>query len=1089
MSSRTKKFFRWTLRGAAVLAVILGCGVFYCTRPSVQRGWVLELLARQGVRAELGGVSASLFGGNVEVSGVTLWLPECKVSLARLGARVDWLALPGKTLLVRGLEAEGLELDFPEKTSPATGASGGVAGSVGVDAGGDSPWRLIVREGTPLDIAVRLGNGARHVFSLNDYSLDSAGSNQVRIETGALPAGRLSGTLQFQLQSPLRRLPDTWESVQAQTGAIAFEATLASTLPQGRPTLTLRLHSQGGDTRARLAFCADGKNENLHATATHTPGKPVHAQLQLLKLKLADLAHLHPSIGEKLPELALLTGTASLSLPRANQPLRLESANLEGTLARPGRLNAALAAFGPLRVSFEGDGEFASAQQWRLRAKSLRLHAANATATPLLDATATLQTAANDTLALDNCTLTLHANGLAAQPAWAAPFAKLTPDDWRGTFTGKGTLALAAPTPRLALDNATLTVGRARENTPVLHATLLQPCALAPVRAPAGAPFLRIDARDFPLDLATPFLNGARINGNATGTLTLAQPDTLRLRAATPAGAKLTLRNLSYTDGAGRPKLTDLHLHSHAQATFTPGDATAWEIQFDDGKIDPGDGRPLTGTLALAWRDGPERLRAKLNGDPARFLRQPLLGGFSNIATARLDLDATYARDKTCAIRLRMDKLSAQNGANAPDALALDATGNLDPAKTAITIPVRIKGKTHESDFTLTLDKLPAPARGQWNATLSGNQINVPDLQQLAAIFTPKTPAAPPATQHTPANAATTTAAPWSPWPGNATLAIKQLHIPPFTLTDATARLASTPDALHLTDATARLANGTLAAQARLARHTPGPYTFASRLALRALPFKDCIPLLAPAAANILEGRFDIDATADATALPAPTTDALLDNATVHLTATSRNGRVRIFKMDNETMRAMGDAVELAGGVADIVRGLAQTKRTGKHTAPLNAFRQMQKYLDDFPFDTARIEVAYHPRDSTKVRQIHLANDQLSITANGAITHHPGQALADSPLALHAQLNARAGMALLLDHLNLLKEGTDANGFRPGPRFELGGSINSLQNDLLQTLLEAVQNTAAKATLPLLPADAANDALETGSALLHELGI
>ena len=50
-------------------------------------------------------------------------------------------------------------------------------------------------------------------------------------------------------------------------------------------------------------------------------------------------------------------------------------------------------------------------------------------------------------------------------------------------------------------------------------------------------------------------------------------------------------------------------------------------------------------------------------------------------------------------------------------------------------------------------------------------------------------------------------------------------------------------------------------------------------------------------------------------------------------------------------------------------------------------------------------------------------------------------------------------------------------------KISYGISINSLQSDLLETLLEAVQNTATKATLP------ASEALQTGSELLHGLGL
>ena len=106
---------------------------------------------------------------------------------------------------------------------------------------------------------------------------------------------------------------------------------------------------------------------------------------------------------------------------------------------------------------------------------------------------------------------------------------------------------------------------------------------------------------------------------------------------------------------------------------------------------------------------------------------------------------------------------------------------------------------------------------------------------------------------------------------------------------------------------------------------------------------------------------------------------------------------------------------------------------------------------------------------------------------SGSIISQNGLGLADSPLSLSAGFSVRGPLADLLGELKILGEGKDAEGFHTGPAFQVGGTLNSLQTDLLATLLKAAQDSMLQTGDRIIPD--ARGTIKAGRGLLRDFGL
>jgi hypothetical protein len=710
----------------------------------------------------------------------------------------------------------------------------------------------------------------------------------------------------------------------------------------------------------------------------------------------------------------------------------------------------------------------------------------------------------------------------------------------------------------------------------------------APSPAPAVmAPLLRIAAKNFPLELATAFLGGAAINGEATGEITLARDQARSLHVATAPAHPLNLREVFFRTAAGETLLKGFSVKGDASFTlFTPPPASpppagkiapgtpvkaaltpapAWELAIANALVAPPSGHAgaagnLSGKLRLRWdASGPEFVHARLHGDPAPLLRQPLLEKRENLDTASLDLQAAYTRAGAVDIRLALRDIAGAPGRL--HSLAFSAIGNLAPGVTTLRAPLRLQTvppaapQAPRPGFPapaagpgamptdITLDIAPNPMRaGTWKGTLHGARVNLPALRLLARLL-----------GGTHGGASGTGPEPdtkpfWTPLgTGALTLSINEalLHapdpeaarppLPPLQVNDVLATLSANPDALVLESFASRIGSAPLRASARLdwdahpatpaTRHAPAgqsarPLHLAGTLTLQRYPIPDLLARFAPQAREIAEGSFNITAAYSARAA---TPAALADSLHLRATASSDHGRFRALRAGEGSLGGLAAHAKTINDAVGDVTGLAAKAAemaVGSGAAPLRALHQLQGYLDDFPYERARLSVERLPDSTLRVRKLHVSNARIRVEAGGAIAAAgPEVPLAKRPLSLGANFAARGEFASTLRMLRLAKpagegdtEGTAPPGagdaakgaavsdFPPhpdfpagtddpmrasgieahsrllqpgappyvrGPDFTLSGTLETLHSDLFFKLLSAAKDAAANAATPL----------------------
>ncbi len=710
---------------------------------------------------------------------------------------------------------------------------------------------------------------------------------------------------------------------------------------------------------------------------------------------------------------------------------------------------------------------------------------------PLLNATARAE-AAGDGAVDFSMNAVARCDALAVQPAWEKILSGVAGQDWRIRFAAAGNAKDG-----LLLKTAEISAGKG-DGPAHFTAKNLLPIDTANPGKNEGKPVARIDAAGIPLATATPFLAGATLDGTATGTVLLTK-NPAGITVETQSGKPVSLRNVSFFDANKKPFLKDFSLDGNVAVNVATDNSKAWSINVADAKMNAGAGSALAGALAIKCdANGPEKLTADLAGDPSNLLRQPFLLGKDYVKSAELSLKGEYTRTGNCDVSLLLENVkTAENEPPAIKTLRASLLGNIGPKGGKLKMPVVLEG---EKCSDLTADITVGETR-KLNIDLRGDTLNADDFLKIAAALSGEKEPAPkkpetgePATgpEAKPAHVAS---------PGNTparrtleldlTAAVRQLLVSNLAFTDCAAEAHIDPTTAILSKLSANAAGGTVAGDARLDFNTAAPETpcrLAGKIDFENFDFEQVLRAGNPAATKVINGRFDTRVNFSAVA---PTVEALSDKLDASLNFESRNGRVAIFKADNATVKTVGELSGLAGDVANILSGILGSGKSAKLTRPLRAFGEIRKYLEDFPYDEAVVRINRPAGGDLGITRLLLKNDQLRITGDGVIALGDGKAFRDAPMKISLTLAARGTLASNLKNLKMLKEEIRADDYTPGPAFTLGGSLNSMQNDLFSTLLRGVRDDVAPAKTPAAPGtenkDKVNNAIRDGANLLRGL--
>ncbi|MDR1498021.1 MAG: hypothetical protein LBS59_06405 [Puniceicoccales bacterium] len=1124
--------------------------LFYVSRPGVQREYVLQALEKRGIPAELGSVNIGFFGsvrfeelvlrlpearvtcakGSADIAWLSLMNRHVSLSKPSLeGVEIDFTqktpppaktAAAGDSFLIRELwRVSASDSDIVGRLKQENGDSFGLR-IWGNKRGFDT------RFGGELSFGIEETTGEKR-RATGDLSLLPQRRSSAQDTTQSLLARLSSSGLvnTVAVEKPILR----WRLSSFPEGATL--PSLPSAQGTNRLWLWQLLLHYDNPLPVSKPFAEISGEIALDGSLT------AHARLD--NVSSARLASLAGARARAWPDIAALSGFVRLAIPAAaadkTQPVLNAQVDLRGVASEIARFHPSFAGMDAVAFNLQGSAKGqVDASVWQLELPRFNLRNA-ATSSVLLESSLRVDapTRAPANFALNG---TVHGDALAEQSAWRDLLAANAGAGWRGTISASGSYENAAPdastAPRITLSAATLNATRGTDPTLLFSAELLAPVDTASLfDTPAGKPVLRVSADDFPLELATPFLGGAHLRGSAKGKITLSTSKH-RLLLATENNSTLSLRNVSFSDASGKPHISKLHLQSQTSFSIGTETGSGWELAINKGNVDAGDGRPLTGNLHLVWdANGMRFLKTRLFGDPTRLMRQPLLGGFENLESANINVSGEYTRNGACDIRLSLKNVTGAADIGSLNKITASAIGTFDPQKISLKLPLRIEGDLL-NDLFLELSP-PASNGDNWRATLKGNQLNTPDIQRVVKIFTPgkmkKTkeeeeialrtpdnkpfwshlgtgtttvdikkiillyppPAATPPALAEPAAAMPplVAAEPAAAEPAAEEPVAAPAPPPPLALERATATLRLTPGALEIADVKTAVAGGTATSAARLAFHpasTAKPYALKGHFFFNKIPFQNCISLFAPEADKALEGVFDIQGAFAATV---PNHRSLLKKIYVDALATSRNGRLRALKMDNASLRTVNNVLGVVGGAAESVTDILTGFGAGpsaKHTAFLHSFQQIQAYLDDFPFRTAHIQITRESDGAVVLRQLQVTNDQLAITGEGSIAASEKLSWKDCPLELRSRFSTRGNMARMLRSLKILRGEPDADGLFSGPEFEIKGSVNALENNLILVLLNAAKDAAINSAPNLLPT---GDVINSGASLLRGLGL
>ncbi|MDR3228658.1 MAG: hypothetical protein LBT53_04520 [Puniceicoccales bacterium] len=746
----------------ALLAAAAGGFLFYVTRPSVQRAFVLRELAAAGISAELENCSASL-GGKITFEKLALELPECRIECAGGSAEIGWLALFSNRAEISALRLTGVEADFTQKTPRTKTAEK-------KERDGDAKKSVFALRitGTEVSGGVRLENKERLTFAARQFAFDSDSGASLDFEStgGTIEKFTAKGGAKLVWEKPQNGLPQTAEAALALNPKSEVNANFEAA---GGGSATLALASVPAKGEHTWTFSARRNASRAESKGKISGDGSLGAETVLGDFSSADFAFLPFWDAARWPSLTRLSGKASFTRKPASAatPAPLETVfDLSGDAAGLGRLEKSLAGYGALNLHFAGNAAFAASDEWALNLGVLEVADA-ATRRPLLAGKLAV-TAKQGGACVFAASAGVRAEGFAEQPAWRELLAKVAREGWRGEFDAKGsaflptakstrtavvpaadtttadtasigsdtatTVATTVPL-RVVLETASLRAMRGDAPTPLLQATLLHALDTAAAPVADGKPLFRVAAQHFPLELATPFLGGATLSGTAAGALDISR-DARRFRAAAPNAAPLRLEGVSFRDAGGKLRLGNLTVRGGVVFAIEPTTWKAWELEISRANVGGVGETPLSGSLALAWDAGVKTLTGNFYGDSARLLRQPLLGNCSNLQAAKINLSAKYVRGGDCDIRAVLEDIRGADGGASLRKVAASAIGKLDPLAPVLRLPVRLEGANErKSDLTLTLAPADIAGSGAWGATLTGEQVALADALRLNEIF------------------------------------------------------------------------------------------------------------------------------------------------------------------------------------------------------------------------------------------------------------------------------------------------------------------------------------------------------------------
>ncbi len=477
-----------------------------------------------------------------------------------------------------------------------------------------------------------------------------------------------------------------------------------------------------------------------------------------------------------------------------------------------------------------------------------------------------------------------------------------------------------------------------------------------------------------------------------------------------------------------------------------------WNFSAPDIAVQGGGGAVLGTVGALASASAAEGLRASatFQADLAALASQPVFAAWRALAAGRASGEIRAARTAAGLLaeaRATLNGLVTREPAEALPVANLSARALLAPGgRLTLEAPLLLDRAGRRSDLRLAAEANRREGGFAFDATLTGQNVELLDVLGLAALLPGGSEPAPAATPATPATAPAAVqpdAAPfWQGFSGQVALDLQALaRGDAWKVTGLTGLAVVDAGQVELRKFEGAInARGRVTADGRL-RFEGGerPYALEGSFSLGEFDLGALLKALEPERPPTLEGVFSVAGRFQGRGA---TWERTLERTHGQFQLTSRQGVFRGLRRTSEKVSVATRAVELGAALGSLFGSSKVKEAAEKVAGQTYQIDQLAQTLGELPFDQFVIKLERNERLDIRLDEVSLLSPEVRLTGRGTIRHEEGQPIARQPLSLALTLAARGKVEQQLGRLRVLDGTKDDLGYakmrETGP---IGGSL------------------------------------------------
>ena len=467
----------------------------------------------------------------------------------------------------------------------------------------------------------------------------------------------------------------------------------------------------------------------------------------------------------------------------------------------------------------------------------------------------------------------------------------------------------------------------------------------------------------------------------------------------------------------------------------------------------------------LSWGMGEAPTTMRLQGNLGAMAEQPFAEVLNVITTGSYAAAATMAPTGEIKATLNLKELTFKDREGKVKAATL--SGTYTPNAQGLEVSGRIRIEADGvSEGQLLFKQTKHGERTEWRVLAEFPNVAGDDL--LAVLSKAE---AEPTDKPVKPNTTKDASPLWHNQFGQAQVRIGKAYAKGIVAQNVSLQVDVVEEQVTLSKIQGKIAEGTLGGGGKLSFQTTttgGPYALTSKLTLNQFDFGS-VAAAFPSLREFVDGKADAWATAEGVS---GNLDALVAKMNMHAGLTSKGGRIQAFGGKDSAMsltaEKAGDAAEVVGGLAILAGVLTKNQQQGEKVAKIgaaiSAMGKLQKSLANFQYDNAEFLAQRMPDGTIKITKAQVSNPDLMLSALGEIGARSQLTFSDWPLSLQADIRGKGDYAQYFALLGFADGIPVPDGSTKGPGVKFSGSLNNLQNDLVERLQSAVNNIRSGAS-------------------------